>query len=378
MKKIMIVLGTRPEAVKMAPLIIELCKDKINFSVKICITAQHRGMVDQVLELFEIKPDYDLNIMKPNQDLFYITSNVLSKMKEILIGAKPDMVLVHGDTNTTFAASLAAFYLQIKIGHLESGLRTRNIYSPFPEEFNRRATSILADYNFSPTEFSKENLIKENIDKKKIFVTGNTIIDALYFVIDKINNNKKFRDKLIQQINLNGYKFKIGKKILLLTCHRRENFGKGFIKIFTAIKGLANNNPDIDFVFPMHHNSNVRDPAVKILSNIDNIFLISALQYECFIFLMKNSYLVITDSGGIQEEAPALGKPVLVIRDNTERVEGIKAGTLKVIGTEIHSILAEVQKLLDDNTEYEKMSKSHNPYGDGKSSKRIVNYLYEK
>lgn len=377
MKKIMMVFGTRPEAIKMAPLIKELCKDKINFNVKICVTAQHRELVDQVLKLFEIKPDYDLNIMKSNQDLFYITSNVLSRMKEILINFKPDIILVHGDTNTAFSASLAAFYLQIKIGHLEAGLRTGNIYSPFPEEFNRKTTSILADYNFSPTEFSKENLINENINKEKIFVTGNTIIDALYFVINKINKNKKFKDKIIKHIKLNGYQFKIGKKVVLLTCHRRENFGEGFIKIFNAIKDLAENNRDVHFVFPMHLNSNVRIPAIKILSNIDNIFLIEPLQYEYFIFLMKNSYLIITDSGGIQEEAPTLGKPVLVTRENTERPEGVKAGTVKVIGTDIQLIIAEVQKLLDDSSEYDKMSQSHNPYGDGKASMRIIKYLNE-
>ena len=378
MKKIMIVFGSRPEAIKMAPLIKVLGKDKRKFNVKICVTAQHREMLDQVLQLFEIKPDYDLNIMKPNQDLYHITSKVLLKMKKILVSFNPDIVLVQGDTNTAFATSLAAFYLQIKIGHVEAGLRTGNIFSPFPEEFNRRATSILADYNFSPTEISKQNLIKENIKEEKILVTGNTIIDALYFVIQKIRKNKNLKNKIIQHLKSNGYPFKIGRKIVLFTCHRRENYGEGFINIFNAIKELANNNQDIHFVFPMHLNSKVRSPAVKILSNIENIFLIEPLQYEYFIFLMKNSYLVITDSGGIQEEAPSLGKPVLVTRNSSERPEGIKAGTVKVIGTDIQLIINEVQKLLEHKTEYKKMSRSHNPYGDGKSAMKIVQYLSEQ
>lgn len=377
MKKILLVFGTRPEAIKMAPLVKEFQKDKVNFNTKVCVTAQHREMLDQVLELFEIVPDYDLNLMKPGQDLYDITSNVLLGMKDVLSDFNPDIVLVHGDTTTTSSTSLAAFYQQIKVGHVEAGLRTHDIYSPFPEEANRLITGILANYHFAPTVTSQDNLLKESKDSKNIIVTGNTVIDALFLALNKIKNDKELESKIKNQIlNLN-YDIKEDKKIVLVTGHRRENHGQGFINICEALKSIALNNLDIDIVYPVHLNPNVQKPVKEILSNISNIYLIEPLQYEQFIYLMDKSYFIITDSGGVQEEAPSLGKPVLVMRDTTERPEALEAGTVKLVGTDKELIIEEAQKLIDNKIEYEKMSKSHNPYGDGKACEKIVQFIKE-
>ena len=377
MKKILLVFGTRPEAIKMAPLVKEFQKDKVNFNTKVCVTAQHREMLDQVLDLFDIKPDYDLNLMKPGQDLYDITSNVLLGMKDVLSDFNPDIVLVHGDTTTTSSTSLAAFYQQIKVGHVEAGLRTHNIYSPFPEEANRLITGILANYHFAPTITSQNNLLKESKDSKNIIVTGNTVIDALFLALDKIKNDKELESRIKNQIlNLN-YDIKEGKRIILVTGHRRENHGQGFINICEALKTIALNNRDIDIVYPVHLNPNVQKPVKEILSNISNIYLIEPLQYEQFIYLMDKSYFIITDSGGVQEEAPSLGKPVLVMRDTTERPEAVTAGTVTLVGTNKEMIIKEAQKLIDDKVEYEKMSKAHNPYGDGKACDKIVQFIKE-
>jgi UDP-N-acetylglucosamine 2-epimerase (non-hydrolysing) len=376
MKKILLVFGTRPEAIKMAPLVKTFEKENV-IEGKVCVTAQHREMLDQVLELFEIKPDYDLNIMKPGQNLYDITSNVLLGMKKVLEDFKPDIVLVHGDTTTTFAASLAAFYQKIKVGHVEAGLRSHNLYSPFPEEANRQLTGVLANYHFAPTENAKNNLLKEDKNLKNIIVTGNSVIDALFLVLSKIEKNKKLKEKIEKDI-----KFKFNKrfsmlnsKFILVTGHRRENFGEGFLNICEALKIIAINNPNFDIIYPVHLNPNVQKPVRKILSNIKNIHLIEPLQYESFIYLMNKSYFIITDSGGIQEEALSLGKPVLVMRNTTERPEALQMGTVKLVGTDKEKIVKEAQKLIDDKTEYEKMSKAHNPYGDGKASERIVDFL---
>jgi UDP-N-acetylglucosamine 2-epimerase (non-hydrolysing) len=376
LKKVLLVFGTRPEAIKMAPLVKEFEKD-IQIESKVCVTAQHREMLDQVLELFEIKPDYDLNLMKPGQDLYDITSNVLLGMKDVLSDFKPDVVLVHGDTTTTSATSLSAFYQQIKIGHVEAGLRTGNLYSPWPEEANRQITGVLANYHFAPTSTSQENLFKENKDKNSVFVTGNTVIDALFLALDKIKNNNKLEKQIISQLLSLNYNIKDDKKIILVTGHRRENHGQGFINICRALKELAVNNPDIDIVYPVHLNPNVQKPVKELLSDIDNVYLIEPLQYEQFIYIMDKSYFIITDSGGVQEEAPSLGKPVLVMRDTTERPEAVEAGTVKLVGTDKDMIIKEAQKLIDDENEYEKMSKSHNPYGDGKACERIVEFIKE-
>ena len=377
MKKILLVFGTRPEAIKMAPLVKAFQKDNINFNTKVCVTAQHREMLDQVLDLFEIVPDYDLNLMKPGQDLYDITANVLLGMKDVLSDFKPDIVLVHGDTTTTSSTSLAAFYQQIKVGHVEAGLRTHDIYSPFPEEANRLITGILANYHFAPTITSENNLLKESKKSKNIIVTGNTVIDALFLALDKIKNDKELESKIKNQIlNLN-YEIKKDKNIILVTGHRRENHGQGFINICEALKTIALNNPYIDIVYPVHLNPNVQKPVKEILSNISNIYLIEPLQYEQFIYLMDKSYFIITDSGGVQEEAPSLGKPVLVMRDTTERPEAVDAGTVTLVGTDKEIIIKEAQKLIDDKIEYEKMSKSHNPYGDGKACEKIVKFLKE-
>mgnify|MGYP003956996321 FL=1 len=377
MKKVLLVFGTRPEAIKMAPVVKEFQKNTIDFETKVCVTAQHREMLDQVLDLFEIVPDYDLNLMKPGQDLYDITSNVLLGMKEVLSDFKPDIVLVHGDTTTTSAASLSAFYQQIKIGHVEAGLRTGDLLSPWPEEANRQITGVLANYHFAPTTTSRDNLLKENKDKKSVVVTGNTVIDALFLAIDKIKNNKDLENQIKNQIlNLN-YQITDGKKIILVTGHRRENHGQGFINICEALKIIALNNPDIDIVYPVHLNPNVQKPVKEILSDITNIYLIEPLQYEQFIYMMDKSFFIITDSGGVQEEAPSLGKPVLVMRDTTERPEALEAGTVKLVGTDTKLIIKEAQKLLDDKMEYEKMSKAHNPYGDGKACEKIVKFIKE-
>jgi len=374
MKKILIVFGTRPEAIKMAPLVKEFQKDMLNFETKVCVTAQHREMLDQVLDLFTITPDYDLNIMKPGQDLYDITSNILLKIKPVLEGFKPDIVLVHGDTATTFATSLAAYYQKIKIGHVEAGLRTGDLHSPWPEEGNRRLTGVLTDYHFSPTNTSKNNLLNEGVNKSSVFVTGNTVIDALQLVVNRIKNDKSLRLKIENTIFQSGFN-ELNSKFILVTGHRRENFGQGFLNICEALKVLSKNNPDINILYPVHLNPNVRKPVNKLLSNVSNIKLVEPFQYEEFIYLMSESYLILTDSGGIQEEAPSLGKPVLVMRDTTERPEAVEAGTVKLVGSDQDNIIKEVQKLLNDNSEYQKMSKAHNPYGDGNASEKILNIL---
>lgn len=374
MKKVLLVFGTRPEAIKMAPLVKEFQKYPKDFDTKVCVTAQHREMLDQVLEMFEIKPDYDLNIMKPGQDLYDVTANVLLGLKSVLREFKPDIVLVHGDTTTTSASALAAFYEKIKIGHVEAGLRTGDIYSPWPEEANRLLTGVLANYHFAPTQTSKANLIKENKDEKTITVTGNTVIDGLFLALDKIENNQKLKNKILENIN-EQYKLNEDRKIILVTGHRRENFGEGFINICEALKTVANQNPNIDIVYPVHLNPNIQKPARELLSNVSNVYLLEPLQYESFIYMMSRSYFIITDSGGVQEEAPSLGKPVLVMRDTTERPEAVEAGTVKLVGTDRETIIKEAQRLLDDKTAYEKMSKAHNPYGDGKACKKIVEFL---
>ncbi|WP_419777598.1 non-hydrolyzing UDP-N-acetylglucosamine 2-epimerase [Malaciobacter marinus] len=373
-KKVLLVFGTRPEAIKMAPLV-KAFENELNIEIKVCVTAQHREMLDQVLELFDIKPDYDLNLMKPGQDLYDITSNVLLGLKDVLSEFKPDIMLVHGDTTTTSSASLAAFYQQIKVGHVEAGLRTGNIYSPWPEEANRQITGVLANYHFTPTSASKNNLLKENKNIKNIFVTGNTVIDALFLALKKIRTNKQLEADIKKQIHNLNYEFKDDRKIILVTGHRRENHGEGFINICEALKTIAVNNPNIDIVYPVHLNPNVQKPVNEILSNTSNVYLINPLQYEQFIYMMDKSYFIITDSGGVQEEAPSLGKPVLVMRETTERPEAVEAETVKLVGTNKKMIIEEAQKLIDDKTEYEKMSKAHNPYGDGKACERIVEFI---
>lgn len=375
MQKVLLVFGTRPEAIKMAPLV-KAFENEANIESRVCVTAQHREMLDQVLNMFDIKPYYDLNIMRSGQDLFDITSNVLLGLKDVLNDFKPDIVLVHGDTTTTSSASLAAFYNRIKVGHVEAGLRTGDIYSPWPEEANRQITGVLANYHFAPTTTSQNNLLKENKNQKDIIVTGNTVIDALFLALDKIENNQELKSKIIDSLNFQ-YKLKDKKKIILVTGHRRENFGEGFINICKALKTIAINNPGVDIVYPVHLNPNVQKPVKEILSNTSNIYLIEPLQYESFIYMMNESYFIITDSGGVQEEAPSLGKPVLVMRDSTERPEAIEAGTVKLVGTNKEAIIKEAQKLLDNKEEYERMSKSHNPYGDGKACERIVNFIKE-
>ena len=375
MKKILLVFGTRPEAIKMAPLVKAFEKDE-NIQSRVCVTAQHREMLDQVLEMFDITPDYDLNLMKPGQDLYDITANVLLGLKDVLRDFEPDVVLVHGDTTTTSASSLAAFYEKVKVGHVEAGLRTGDIYSPWPEEANRQITGVLANYHFAPTSTSADNLKRENKDSKNIIVTGNTVIDALFLAIQKIENDTELRTKIETSIN-SQYKINEDKKLILVTGHRRENHGQGFINICEALKTIASNNPDVDIVYPVHLNPNVQKPVHEILSDVSNVFLIEPLQYEQFIYMMNKSYFIITDSGGVQEEAPSLGKPVLVMRDTTERPEAVDAGTVKLVGTNKEIIIEEAQKLLYDKNEYEKMSKAHNPYGDGEACERIVEFIKE-
>lgn len=382
MKKILLTFGTRPEAIKMAPLIKEFEKHSDRFRTYVCVTGQHREMLDQVLELFEITPDYDLNIMKQGQDLYDITANVLLLFKDVLQTVQPDIVLVHGDTTTSTAAALASFYQQIPVGHIEAGLRTGNIYSPFPEEMNRQITSKIAQYHFSPTTLSQENLLKEGIANENIFVTGNTVIDALHLVLNKISSNTEVEDTVKKVLINKGYDiFRIvpGKKIVLITGHRRENFGEGFINICKGIKTLVQNYPDVDFVYPMHLNPNVREPIRQVfgtdLKAYKNMFFIEPLEYLSFVYLMSKSTIVLTDSGGIQEEAPGLGIPVLVMRDTTERPEAIEAGTVKLVGTNSEKIVTEVSRLIDDSEYYSKMSNAVNPYGDGLSCKRIVDAL---
>mgnify|MGYP002739737087 FL=1 len=382
MKKVMLVFGTRPEAIKMAPLVKEFQKQPKRVETVVCVTGQHREMLDQVLKIFDIKPDYDLNIMKQGQDLYDVTARVLTGMRDVLKEVKPDVVLVHGDTTTSTAATLAAFYQQIPVGHVEAGLRTHNIYSPWPEEMNRLLTGRLATYHFSPTPLSRNNLIKESVDDRNIIITGNTVIDALYWVVDKIKNNKELDNELEDILSKAGYdvnRLNNGKKLVLITGHRRENFGDGFINMCTAIKDLTVKYPDLDFVYPMHLNPNVRKPIHEVfgenLSGLKNMFFIEPLEYLSFVYLMEKSSIVLTDSGGIQEEAPGLGKPVLVMRDTTERPEALDAGTVKLVGTDYNKIVNEVSSLIDDKAAYEKMSKAVNPYGDGLACGRIVNAL---
>lgn len=375
-RKVLIVFGTRPEAIKMVPLIKAFEVFKKEFNVKVCVTAQHREMLDQVLSLFEIKPDYDLNIMKSGQDLYDVTSNVLVGMRKVLDEFQPDVVLVHGDTATTFAASLAALYKQISVGHVEAGLRTGNLYSPWPEEANRKLTATLAKFHFAPTKTSKDNLLAEGVKPKGIFVTGNTIIDALQLVVKQIEGDKRLESELQKMIIESGLE-DLEKKFVLITGHRRENFGQGFLNICEALKTLAQKNSHVNFVYPVHLNPNVRKPVQDILSDVENVILIEPLQYEAFIYLMNRSYLILTDSGGIQEEAPSLGKPVLVMRDTTERPEAVEAGTVKLVGSGVESIVRSVQTLLDDASLYDCMSKAHNPYGDGHACEKIIKALRE-
>ena len=381
MKKVMLVFGTRPEAIKMAPLVKEFQKNN-NFETQICVTGQHRQMLDQVLELFKIKPNYDLNIMKAGQDLYDVTSQVIIGMRDILKTAKPDIVLVHGDTTTSTATALAAFYQQIPVAHVEAGLRTHNIYSPWPEEMNRQITSRIATYHFSPTELSKSNLLKENINSKNIIITGNTVIDALFYVIEKIKTDNTLSEDLYRSLAQCGYDTKRlndGRKLILITGHRRENFGDGFISMCKAIKSLAQKYPHVDFVYPMHLNPNVRKPIHEVfgknLLELSNMFFIEPLEYFDFIYLMEKATIVLTDSGGIQEEAPSLGKPVLVMRDTTERPEAVEAGTVKLVGTNYDTIINNVSELLENEKSYLQMSQSTNPYGDGNACKRIVSFI---
>lgn len=376
MKKILSVFGTRPEAIKMAPLVKKLQAEPA-FESRVCVTAQHREMLDQVLQIFEIKPDYDLNVMKPHQDLFDVTTNVLTGLKSVLQDFDPDLILVHGDTTTSFAASLAGFYSKIKIGHVEAGLRTGNIFSPWPEEANRQITSVLANYHFAPTTTSRDNLLMEKKDPRDIIVTGNTVIDALFLALEKIERDSKLKSRVVSSIQ-SHYDLRKNRRIILVTGHRRENFGQGFINICEALKSIAKANPDVDIIYPVHLNPNVQKPVNQLLTNKSNVYLPPPLQYESFVYLMSKSYLIITDSGGVQEEAPSLGKPVLVMRDTTERPEALEAGTVILVGTDKDRITSETQRLIDDIHAYERMGRSHNPYGDGKACERIVNFIIEK
>ena len=384
MKTILLVFGTRPEAIKMAPLVKELQKSPRDFRTVVAVTGQHRQMLDQVLELFEITPDYDLNIMKPGQDLYDVTARVLTGMRDVLDEVKPDIVLVHGDTTTSTAAALAAFYRQIPVGHVEAGLRTYNIYSPWPEEMNRQITGRIATFNFSPTDLSRRNLLSEGVAAEKISVTGNTVIDALYMVVDKIRNNSSLSEQIDRELGNAGYdtgRLDGCRRLVLVTGHRRENFGDGFINICKAIHTLSKKYPEVDFVYPMHLNPNVRRPIHQVfgddLTVYDNLFFIEPLEYLSFVRLMEKSDIVLTDSGGIQEEAPGLGKPVLVMRDTTERPEALSAGTVRLVGTDYDAIVGNVSMLLDSEVEYQKMSHAVNPYGDGKACKRITDKLKE-
>lgn len=385
MKKVMLVFGTRPEAIKMAPLVKEFQKQPERVETVVCVTGQHREMLDQVLKIFDIHPDYDLNIMKQGQDLYDVTARVLTGIREVLKEAKPDVVLVHGDTTTSMVAALAAFYQQVPVGHVEAGLRTHDIYSPWPEEMNRMLTGRLASYHFSPTPLSRINLMNEAVDSCRIVVTGNTVIDALHWVVEKIRKEEKLNLELAEVLKMAGYdisRLGDGRKRVLITGHRRENFGGGFISMCRAIKTLTEKYPEVDFIYPMHLNPNVRKPIHDVfgedLSNLGNVFFIEPLEYLSFVYLMEKSSIVLTDSGGIQEEAPGLGKPVLVMRDTTERPEALEAGTVKLVGTDYDRIVSEVSTLLDDRRAYEGMSKAVNPYGDGKACGRIVDALLNK
>ena len=378
----MLVFGTRPEAIKMAPLVKKFQEYPNDFDTSVCVTGQHREMLDQVLNIFDIKPDYDLNIMKQGQDLYDVTARVLTGMRDVLKEAQPDVVLVHGDTTTSTAAALASFYQQIPVGHVEAGLRTHNIYSPWPEEMNRQVTGRIATYHYAPTPLSKQNLLTEAVQESDITVTGNTVIDALYWVVEKIKNDKSLESELNALLVKAGYdvnRLANGKKLVLITGHRRENFGDGFINMCSAIKTLTEKHPEVDFVYPMHLNPNVRKPIHEVfgedLSGLSNMFFIEPLEYLSFVCLMEKSTIVLTDSGGIQEEAPGLGKPVLVMRDTTERPEALEAGTVKLVGTDYDKIVNEVSALLDNEAYYNEMSRAVNPYGDGLACERIVNAL---
>lgn len=401
MKKIMLVFGTRPEAIKMCPLVKELQKHPDIFETVVCVTGQHREMLDQVLHIFDVRPDYDLNIMKQGQDLTDVTARVLTGLREVFRECCPDIVLVHGDTTTSAAGALAAFYAQIPVGHVEAGLRTHNIHSPWPEEMNRQITGRIATYNFSPTPLSRQNLLEEKVSEQSITVTGNTVIDALYWVVDKIKRDETLSAELksvlaeagydVERLSVNGQQStdnrQRSRRLVLITGHRRENFGDGFIQMCTAIRDLAQKYPDVDFVYPMHLNPNVRKPIQEVFVGLDtlsqgkgwgeaaNMFFIEPLEYLSFVYLMEKATLVLTDSGGIQEEAPGLGKPVLVMRDTTERPEALEAGTVKLVGTDYEKIVSEVSRLLDDAAYYDSMSKAVNPYGDGKACERIVDFI---
>ena len=378
----MLVFGTRPEAIKMAPLVKEFQKYPDDVETIVCVTGQHREMLDQVLHIFGIKPDYDLNIMQQGQDLYDVTARVLIGMRDVLKEVKPDVILVHGDTTTSTAAALAGFYQQIPVGHVEAGLRTHNIYSPWPEEMNRQITGRIAEYNFTPTPLSRQNLLDEGIKDEKIIVTGNSVIDALYWVVERIKNNCDLQSELTHRLAQAGYdttRLQNGRKLVLITGHRRENFGEGFLSMCKAIKTLTEKYPEVDFVYPMHLNPNVRKPIHEVfrddLSGLRNMFFIEPLEYLSFVYLMESATIVLTDSGGIQEEAPGLGKPVLVMRDTTERPEALSAGTVQLVGTDYDKIVYHVSELLDNQLEYERMSKAVNPYGDGLACKRIVRWL---
>lgn len=382
MKSVMLVFGTRPEAIKMAPLVKEFQKHPDMFRTTVCVTGQHRQMLDQVLEIFGITPDYDLNIMKQGQDLYDVTARVLTGMRSVLDEARPDLVLVHGDTTTSTAAALAAFYKQIPVGHVEAGLRTHNIYSPWPEEMNRQITGRIASWHFAPTPLSRSNLTAEAVPEERILVTGNTVIDALHIVVDRIRNDSGLADGLKESLRLAGYdteRTDAGRRLVLITGHRRENFGEGFLNICRAIKALSEKYPEVDFVYPMHLNPNVRRPIHEVfgqeLSGLGNMFFIEPLEYLSFVFLMEKSYIVLTDSGGIQEEAPGLGKPVLVMRDTTERPEALEAGTVRLVGTDCDRIVSEVSSLMDSPDAYTRMSRAVNPYGDGRACPRIVEFI---
>ena len=383
MKTVMLVFGTRPEAIKMCPLVKEFQKHTDEFKTVVCVTGQHREMLDQVLTIFDVKPDFDLNIMKQGQDLYDVTARVLTGLRDVFKECKPDVVLVHGDTTTSTAAALAAFYQQIPVGHVEAGLRTHNIYSPWPEEMNRQITGRIATYNFSPTPLSEKNLMEEKAHGN-IYVTGNTVIDALHMVVDKLKNDKVLAKEQVEILAKAGYdvtRLKDGKKLVLITGHRRENFGDGFIRMVTAMKDLSEKYPNVDFVYPMHLNPNVRKPIHEVFGEDltrPNFFFIEPLQYLEFVYLMEKSTIVLTDSGGIQEEAPGLGKPVLVMRDTTERPEALSSGTVHLVGTDYYKIMNEVSTLLDDSDAYNKMSKAVNPYGDGKACRRIADVLAGK
>ena len=379
MKRVLLVFGTRPEAIKMCPLVKAFQRQPENFESYVCVTGQHREMLDQVLDSFDVIPDFDLNIMKQGQDLYDVTARVLTEIRDVLKEVSPDVVLVHGDTTTSTAAALAAFYQQIPVGHVEAGLRTHNIYSPWPEEMNRQITGRIATYHFAPTPLSRQNLMDEGVPAEQIIVTGNTVIDALQMVVERIKNDPALAATLADHLQTAGYDTCRKRRLVLITGHRRENFGEGFISMVSAMKDLSERYPDVDFVYPMHLNPNVREPIRKVfgsdLTAYDNFFFIEPLQYLEFVFLMEKSTLVLTDSGGIQEEAPGLGKPVLVMRDTTERPEALEAGTVRIVGTDRDLIVKEVSCLLDDPVHYNAMSQAINPYGDGKACSRIVRVL---